>query len=580
MEYGLPKEKEKLLVEMTDLMEQAETLYEADDYELLPEIFSRIAEISRKIGDFETAEHFNQRAKEIRAQLMTRNAPAEPEILIDGRHKPSALKSLPVTRHSTTPTPINQSTSKKMEASFSKKLQRIRALSDLIVTKQTAIHLEHPDLLQRKIDTAISWFLDSSEKDARKFIGFFDPFQIVENMSIEDLESILRKLNRKGRSALKKELILQVYEEIQSNYINSPELKAQFSNPIAYCGYLLYSNPNFEHYFTKFDFISKNEMLNIFTDFCADTQLQAYDLSTNEQFPWDLYLSKKGIINKTGVAILLNGYEVMYSYEKALEKLLMGTDYCNWKFLITTPLGALKIGLNRLLNDIAAIDAWLYVIDPFHGVIYSLVKGRDSSTIEKQKENELKNSLQFPLRPLDTQRKFSKYTFDKKFQDKPKRYAIFGKNSYPTQPVSLELVDNDLLNLQYLLFIHKRKGMRLFSMNWTTESPDTDLISGLISAIDSFGSSFSNSKGLKEIQYGGSTIFFADGNHVKSCLFLKTSPSPRLKELLTFALNYWESRFENEIINFNGNVAPFTKRQSESIHLLNEIFLHEHKIHS
>ncbi len=236
--------------------------------------------------------------------------------------------------------------------------------------------------------------------------------------------------------------------------------------------------------------------------------------------------------------------------------------------------------MNRLLNDIDAIDAWLYIIDPFHSVIYSVTKGRDTSNIEKEKERELKRSLKFPLRPLDTEQEFSKYTFDKKFQDKPKNYMIFGKTTYPIKPVSLELIDEDLLNLQYLLFIHKGKGMRFFSQNWTTEALDTDLISGLISAIDTFGKSFSRAKGLKEIVYGGFTMYFAEGNYVKCCLFLKKPPSPRLKELLTFALGQWESRFKNDIINFNGNVTPFTKKNSESIQLLNEIFLYEHEIHT
>ncbi len=136
MGKDLPKEKVILLAEMTDLIAQAEVFYEEEDYGLLPEILSRIAEIARNLDDFELAEDFSRRAKEVHSILLAKDAPAEPEILLDEHSKPPiAPKKI---SESITPIPLIQSASKKIDASMNKRLQKIRTLSDLILTKQTA----------------------------------------------------------------------------------------------------------------------------------------------------------------------------------------------------------------------------------------------------------------------------------------------------------------------------------------------------------------------------------------------------------------------------------------------------------
>ncbi|NVM31291.1 MAG: hypothetical protein HWN65_20805 [Candidatus Helarchaeota archaeon] len=430
-----------------------------------------------------------------------------------------------------------------------------------------------PILVKNQLDEKITWFIENSSKNLKGTIGFFDPFQLIENMSFKDVKYLLDKLNRTDESNLIEELILKFYEGIQSRFNNSSELGNKFGNPINYLIDFLYSDPNFMQYFEKCDVISKHELMDIFADFCADKQINVHDLSTADRFPWDLYLSKKNATNKSGIAVFLRGHEILDNYQEAIEKLNSGAEYCNWIFFITTPLGVLEIGLDKLIQDMEEIGAWVYIVDRLRGIIYGLLKGDDSSKKMRKKENELKNNLNFPLRRLDPQKQFSKYIFDKKFQYKPKNYRIFGVNEYFYRDLDLEFIERDRNNLQYLLFLHKTKGMSLNFVKWATKSLDPDLISGLISAIDSFGSTFKESKGLQEIQYGGFNITFVEGKYIKACLFLKETPSPRLKELLVFAVTRWESLFEKEIKNFSGSLQPFTKKSPEADRLLNQIFL-------
>jgi len=227
----------------------------------------------------------------------------------------------------------------------------------------------------------------------------------------------------------------------------------------------------------------------------------------------------------------------------------------------------------KLLNDMEEMGVWVYIVDPLCGVIYSLLKGRNSSKKVKQKEEELINILKYPIRGFDSRKKYCKYILDEKFQWKSKNYVIFGLNEYFYRKIDLESIINDSQNLQYLLFIHKDAGMSLDSIEWTAESLDQDLISGFVSAIDSFGSSFSDSKGLQEIRYRGFVISFAEGSYVKACLFLRDKPSTRLKELLVFALKKWEALFEEEIKNFKGKLQSFSQKHAKSIRMLNQIFL-------
>ena len=591
MSNSLLIERKKLIAKRTELLKQAKTSLKKSDYEASSKLFVEIAEISCYLGEENLENNFYNRSQETHTLLIFPDTPLEPEVLSNSQSEPLSLppdaplepevlsKSQSEILSLPPDAPLEPEVLSKSQSEILS-LPPDAPLEPEVLSNSQSETFPHKnyakldsEILSDKLNEKIEWFIKNSINDLKGNLGFFDPFQLIENISFRDIKYLLSKMNIAMESNSVEEMILAFYEEIQAIFQNADDIRRKFDNPINYLGHFLYSDPKIAQYFEKFDFISKQELIEIFIDFCADTGINVYSISLNSSFPWDLYLTKKEKTNKNGIAVIVKGSEILGLYPKIIEKLRRGTECCNWSFLVTTPIGVLKVGLEKFINDMEELGAWVYIIDRFRGIIYSFLKGIDYSGKAKQKEMELLSTISFPLRNLASKKHFSQYFVDDEFEYKSKKYILFGQNDYPNNGLYLDFIEKDKKNLQYLLFIHKSKGTSLFSMEWAKQSLDPDLISGLISAIDNFGSSFKDFESLKEIQYGGFTITFAEGKFIKTCLFLKENPSLRLKELLVYATKRWESLFENEIKNFSGSLDPFIERNAQSFQFLNDIFL-------
>jgi len=306
----------------------------------------------------------------------------------------------------------------------------------------------------------------------------------------------------------------------------------------------------------------------LFADLCADLKINVYQLSDHE-----LYLTKKVHTIKTEGVILVRGFEINNNYNDIIGRLIQVSESCDWIILVTTPLGVLNKGWLKLINDMKNLGAWVYIVDPFHSVIYGLLKGKKSPNKDKEKEEKTLKSLSTPIRAPDAKKKFSKYIFEEKYKED--NYVVFGRSPYPPKRTPLLFVEIDKKNLQYLLILHKRTGMSLDSLSWTKTPLDPDLVSGFISAIDSFGSSIKDSSILQEIKYKGFSISCAETNYTKGCLFLKEEPSQRLRELLLIGLHKWEHSLEKDLANFQGYLNPFIENHEKTEHFFNELFLEE-----
>ena len=94
------KDEKNLKEERAALVAQAETFLESDDYELLPDLFTQIAELSRKLGEEDIADDFSARAKNISSLFA---APATPPSQdTPARSPPQAPSPAPAT-----PSPIS-----------------------------------------------------------------------------------------------------------------------------------------------------------------------------------------------------------------------------------------------------------------------------------------------------------------------------------------------------------------------------------------------------------------------------------------------------------------------------------------
>ncbi|MFX1452337.1 MAG: hypothetical protein ACFFCM_15975 [Promethearchaeota archaeon] len=424
-------------------------------------------------------------------------------------------------------------------------------------------------VVSRKIEEEIAWFMKVSSSDKKGKLGFIDPFQLVENMTTNDLKSVLQGLGITKFPETKEEVILLLYNILHKNFNSSEEIKTRYNNPIDYLGYLLYNNPKLKQYFDRFDVVSLHELVEVFANFSADSGFTVYDITSNK-YPGDLFLN---IEHKNEIAVFLSGHEIIDKYEDLLVQLIESSKYSDRVVFITTALAILKKKWFKLKEDMKNLGAWVYVVDPFHGVIYGVVKGKKSPTKSKKWENELISHLESPLRVPDPNRKISKYIFDEKDQYKSESYVVFGKNLYPVKSFRIASIEYDRKNLQFLILLDKRTGNTIDSLVWGVNPPDPDLISGFVHAIDSFGRTMVDSKGLDEIKYQDFIICCVERRYTKGFLFLTDVPSPRLKELLIIGLREWEKLFETELKTFVGKLDPFIEKHLDTFHLFNRLFL-------
>ena len=90
---------------------------------------------------------------------------------------------------------------------------------------------------------------------------------------------------------------------------------------------------------------------------------------------------------------------------------------------------------------------------------------------------------------------------------------------------------------------------------------DQELISGFLSAMDSFVSEIGGTTSMKEINYRGLYIHAAYGKNVKLALFLSEPAQQSLKERLVYFLNQFEEHYQDQVNQFKrtSNVTVFDK---------------------
>ncbi|MHA1276462.1 MAG: hypothetical protein ACTSQI_04025 [Candidatus Helarchaeota archaeon] len=114
------KDIKKLREEREELLAQIEVFIQEDDYTILPDLFTQIAELSDQLNEPELAQEFRNRSIQIQALIIPDDAELEPELLLEPSSSPSysppsdALPSAPVSYtppspSSTPSTPISHS---------------------------------------------------------------------------------------------------------------------------------------------------------------------------------------------------------------------------------------------------------------------------------------------------------------------------------------------------------------------------------------------------------------------------------------------------------------------------------------
>lgn len=112
--------------------------------------------------------------------------------------------------------------------------------------------------------------------------------------------------------------------------------------------------------------------------------------------------------------------------------------------------------------------------------------------------------------------------------------------------------------ISYIIVIHKENGLALYQEQLGSVELNADLISGFITAIQSFGTEISKKDtSLKGLKYENYNIEIATGTYIRAVILLNGKATIELNSSLLNFVNEFERHFENELKTFLGNISVF-----------------------
>jgi len=359
-------------------------------------------------------------------------------------------------------------------------------------------------------------------------------------------------------------------------YQKSSTLHKQFKTPIDYIGNFILNDEILSDYLTRFDFISKQELIDAFADYCADYGISVYNTVNIKDFSLDLYLIKKKPFLRTEAVFVRTGAEMTEeNYKNTFYLINEASKVAIWTVLVITPRGVCNIGYERLKSDIENLNTWMYVIDPIHQKILGIIKGKKSKNHEASIRDDFIQKLPHePIRTPSQLTNISNYYFKESESYNPKNFVMF--ELFPKEililedhAVTVKPIFKDIFRA--LMIIDKDSGLNIISHPSEDMPIEKELISGFLSAMDSFVSEIGGTTSMNEINYKGFYIHAVYGQYVKIALFLSKPAVQSLKERLAYFLNQFEDHYHDQIVQFNktGNTAVFN--ESRIVELIKEI---------
>jgi len=234
-----------------------------------------------------------------------------------------------------------------------------------------------------------------------------------------------------------------------------------------------------------------------------------------------------------------------------------------WTVFVTTPKGVYNIGFKRLLSDMEKLNIWFYVVDPIHQRVLGITKGKKSKDHDTDVRDEYINKLpREPIRAQSRLKNISNYEFSESDSYKPKKFVMY---EILPKDVALEREKALVRKPRYreifrtLLVIDKKSGLPLINYSREDLGFDEELVSGFLSAMDSFVGEIGGSEAMDEISYKGFSIHAIYGKWIKAALILSIPANKSLKERLSYFVVDFEDRYAEEINIFleTGKTSPF-----------------------
>lgn len=373
-------------------------------------------------------------------------------------------------------------------------------------------------------------------------------------------------------SLTKLELLDYIATKLFRKYQKNPDLQKKYSSPLTYIGTTIIHDEKLCDYLTRFDFISKQELIDIFADQGADWGISVYNTTKIKDYDLDLYLIKKKPFLRTEAVFVRTGEEMTEgNYKDMFYQISEASKIALWTVFVTTPRSISNIGLERIISDMQKMRTWFYVVDPIHQKILGILKGKKSKDHDAKLRDEYIQKL--PHEPIRTQSRFAKiseYYFKESEAYNPKAYSMYEllpKEILLTEDHSIVIKPKFKSIFRSLLVIDPDSGITIISHSSEDYPVDKELISGFLSAMDSFVSEIGGTTSMKEISYKGLYIHATYGKDVKLALFLSKPAHQSLKERLVYFLNQFEEHYTDQIKAFQrtANVSVFDYQKISSL---------------
>jgi hypothetical protein len=338
-------------------------------------------------------------------------------------------------------------------------------------------------------------------------------------------------------------------------YTQNEEIQSKFKNPIIYIGKKILQEEKLKHYLTRFDFFARQDLIDAFSDWCADIGISVYDASKIDNKNIDLYLIRRTPLLRSEAVFIRTGSQLdEENYKNTFYLINEASKLATWTVFVTTPLGVYNIGLDRMISDMEKLDTWLYVVNPLHKEIWGITKGNKGKDYDSDMRDAFIEKL--PKEPIRAPSKvitISKYHFDDDDSYKSKNFSLF---EIFTEEEMEQIQEETKIEHKYrdifrnLMIIDKDSGLPIISYSSEEQPLDKVLISGFLTAMDNFVSEIGGTSSMKDINYKGLYVQAAYGKNVKAALFLSDPADKSLKERLNYLVNYIETHYDNEIQEF------------------------------
>jgi hypothetical protein len=417
--------------------------------------------------------------------------------------------------------------------------------------------------------------LETIRKDTEGKFGIICLNCLIVRTRFKEISDFIRRNNippSRNDTLTKLELLDYISIKFYKDFQQNPDLQEKYKTPLSYIGSTIVNDERLCDYLSRFDFISKQELIDIFADQGADWGISVYNTSTLKDYSLDMYLIKKKPMLRTEAVFVRTGEEMTEAnYEHMFYLISEASKVALWTVFVTTPRGINNIGLERIIADMQKLRAWLYVVDPIHQKILGILKGKKSKDHNSKIRDEyIKKLPHEPIRAPSRLTNISSYYFKENEAYNPKSFTMYEylpKEILLTEEHSITVKPKFRDIFRSLLIIDPLSGISMISHSSEDYPVDKELISGFLSAMDSFVSEIGGTTSMKEINYKGLYIHAAYGEAVKLALFLSQPARQSLKERLVYFLNHFETHYHDQIEAFkkSANVGVFDHQKISTL---------------